>query len=422
MVDKVVATVAPIAVGKTSANRVNEPRRSLPPMIPLFLQSISSTTLRGVCLGTVLFWGLVSLTSNATLDLGSVMESATAPRLRRVTVERVPRSFSECTAELLSERTAWIPIQARRGTEESYNGATDNRRDHNGTTWAWEASAKVQEHCLLLGDEQTTAPNQRQHNMISPLESSPTDIQSALQNKWIMMVGDSSVRMLHDYLVGRWLGEYQSWPTGMDNHGPKHTYRCSGSDEEIQKRDGVPFCHFEVFHQGARVTFIWMPLDLNKAIPHILGMTIGTPDFFFVQHGYWETLAYKHKKNPTEQEVANASLATNTFVAAVDQWTREIREMEDEYPKAYKYATDGTDTSAASSRQSPPHRVWLSSFLPDHDAIDGAHTARSLGWDVLNRTNLRDPRTQQPFPNPHVDNEILEVELELLLTLIRSVG
>ena len=35
-----------------------------------------------------------------------------------------------------------------------------------------------------------------------PLQSTPHDIQQILSKKWVVLVGDSSVRMVHDYLVG----------------------------------------------------------------------------------------------------------------------------------------------------------------------------------------------------------------------------
>ena len=54
----------------------------------------------------------------------------------------------------------------------------------------WQVSEKARNLCNL--DEP----------FLVPLQSAPHDIQQILSKKWVVLVGDSSVRMVHDYLVG----------------------------------------------------------------------------------------------------------------------------------------------------------------------------------------------------------------------------
>ena len=308
----------------------------------------------------------------------------------------------------------WIQ-NASDGDNDGVHAAGSSKAT-SSPTFVWQVSPQVQQACHL-----TTS-------RIAPLQSTPQDIQDTLQGKWILLIGDSSLRMLYDYLVGRWVGNYTHWPSYWENHGPlSHSVLCQNDMS----------CHYDIFIRGARVTFIWMNLVLRPDLKSVWHQTVGIPDMVVAQHGYWEV-----KMNTTEQAESNVEDLVRRITDVVDN----EREMLSEYPQAYSNTRFGTSSSRTSNAawveeevrtpksERRPYKLWMSAFDKDFmrpwaeyrnnknysgSVYDGSNLAKSLGWNVLNRSYFgRDPSTNMPV-NSHPMNEVLELELELFLLLIQ---
>lgn len=264
----------------------------------------------------------------------------------------------------------------------------------------WQVSEKARSVCNL--DEP----------FLVPLQSAPHDIQQSLSKKWLVIIGDSSVRMMHDYLVGRWLGNLTHWPDAWDNHGPgnQHADMCAGPDKK---------CHFDAYNRGARVTFVWNSLLYTGELDAILRNNIGLPDVVVGQHGYWEkTWTQDSTLNATQKEIAilkslkNAQSIPNNITSALER-----HEMESLYRRAYNPIQHGEI-----------HKIWMTFFNMDElknsdpdssgDLYDGSLVAEKLGWDIFDRSIL--VNAEGDHEGAHPMNEVLEIELEILLLILRN--
>jgi hypothetical protein len=139
------------------------------------------------------------------------------------------------------------------------------------------------------------------------------------------------------------------------------------------------------------------------------------PDIVVGQHGYWE------KSRSSREEAKNH---TEKIVRKVTEYVSR-QEMNSEYPRAYERSGQTDDKTI-----SIPYKVWMTSYYnkfigpldPDSDGsvYDGSFLAKKLGWRVLNRSYFGvNPRTHDP-EGAHPMNEVLELELEMLLLMIRN--
>jgi len=340
-----------------------------------------------------------------------------------------------CTAELLLEESKHDVIDAAMDTDNaSVMGSTDDKNTtkavEKSTTkklLGWNYSKDAREWRWLVPDRGRRACG-LSSSSIKPLQSTPHNIHTTLSGKWVLIIGDSSVRMLHDYLVGRWLGGYTHWPKKMSNHGPiEHTRPCADDWAKLQKKVSYQPdpCSYDVFWEGARVTFIWFGLDLSEELRRSVQQTVGSPDVVVAQHGYWE-------KNSGRDET-EARRAPEKITDILDH-----REMESAYSQAYHYdrrrhdsnkdssttTSNGNSTDPKKQKQQLTNqkRVWMSSFHNPsfgYGPYDGSNEAKELGWEIFNRTKLVD--FDGNFTNtPHPMNEVLELELEILLVLLNA--
>ena len=312
--------------------------------------------------------------------------STTIAKIKEDVPYHQPQRDEVCTAELLLEE--WGEREnttAQIRTRNKSSAIIKNQWQFFNDTgeWRWMISDRGKRACGGL-------------SFVTPLQSTPRDIYKALQNKWLLMIGDSSVRMLHDYLVGRWLGGYTHWPSQLTNHGPpEHTVPCRDPHDKMRK--GIPYappeCTYDVFWGGARVTFLWLGLDLSpEALPKLLHSTVGSPDLVVAQHGYWEQSS---GRDPSIM----AQKAPQTITAMLDHL-----EMESLYTHAYT--------------KSPQKRVWMSLFDSVYGPHDGSNEANDLGWEIFDRTKLTTFDGKRVGAHPM--HEVLELELELLLVLIHE--
>eukprot|EP01084_Bolivina_argentea_P133217 235082_1 len=251
----------------------------------------------------------------------------------------------------------------------------------NLSGWQWQNV--TQQHCWMVS--YAALKNcQLSTACFTPLQSTIEDIGRAIKGKWIVFYGDSSMRMLFDYFVGRLAGNYTYWPVRYDNHGPSHKHRCMGKVDVT--------CSYDMWIQGGHLTFFWSSVDPNLLLKEQLQRTIGKPDILFVEHGYWWS---HYKGNKTKKEyVLN-------LLRLLDEWIH-YKELDDEYPMAY---TDHT-----------PHKVWVTLY----DSYFMKKEAKLFNWTIFDRTVIKRPDTGKHL-NKHPMREGLGIVFELILAIIKYI-
>lgn len=285
----------------------------------------------------------------------------------------------------------------------------------DNSSHVWQVPQGAPKACRLptshypLTKERDTPKNA---TIFFPRQSSTEDIQEILENRWIVMAGDSSVRMVFDYLVGRMVGNYEGWPDKYDNHGPGHSIAAFNDN---------PGSWYDFYWKGIRLTFIWVSTALPETLLDLRQRTIGNPDVVFAQYGYWfQEVPGGRLYDETESRKMGRYTGDNFLTVLFDMLetiTSHV-EMEDEYQVLYNQST------------TQPHKVWMTLFDPWYDfnnnmrsqqtlrmevQAQGAALAKELGWAIFNRSSL----SYSPY-EMHPMNSILEIELELVLAAIQQ--
>lgn len=108
------------------------------------------------------------------------------------------------------------------------------------------------------------------------------------QGRWILLIGDSTIRMPYDYLAGRLSNEWgREWPRGIGNHGPQrdndHTWKNGACAGEFSG------CVYDSWVAGTRLTFVWEPGGASNgtldAVSALVKGTVGGPDAVLVSLG-----------------------------------------------------------------------------------------------------------------------------------------
>ena len=305
---------------------------------------------------------------------GTTGAPTTSQEETRSSSTRAPTNEIQCTPELLTS-------PPNKSTPNGWWEVNETTASGNLT---WKVSPEVQQACRL------TQP------YIHPLSSKPRDIQRILNGKWILIMGDSSARMLHDYWVGRWLGNYTHWPDHLTSHGPpEHSQSCY---HDLS-------CSYDVMWKGARITFVWTALHVTKELHQLVHRTVGRPDVVIGQQGFW---------NVRLNTSADAQEHSRSVVTNITK-TISHEEMEEVYPRVYE--------------EKKPFMIWMSSFAKayfrlhfndsDNQPYDGSYRAKNLGWNFFDRTYFG-KLPESPPEGPHPMNVVLEVELEMLLLIISN--
>ena len=74
------------------------------------------------------------------------------------------------------------------------------------------------------------------------------------------------------------------------------------------------------------------------------------------------------------------------------------------------------------------HKIWMTFFNKNAlktvypgssgDLYDGSRVAKKLGWDIFDRSKLVNAKGKHEGAHPM--NEVLEIELEILLLILRN--
>ena len=96
----------------------------------------------------------------------------------------------------------------------------------------------------------------------------------ALAGKWLLLLGDSSLRMTYHMLRGHMERDWQIWPSNEDSHGPsnmsaKHHCMLGVPLGEKQRRNSTQKClEHTIHHSGSFLTFVWLDsFDADQVAP-----------------------------------------------------------------------------------------------------------------------------------------------------------
>lgn len=226
-------------------------------------------------------------------------------------------------------------------------------------------------------------PQDGEGHYFYPISSTPESIGRAMSGKHIILVGDSSFRMIYDFLVGRAVGGYKEWPDGLGQHGPaEHTRSCGFSNRA---------CGYNFLWGGGQISFYWAGDKTNLALEKYLSETVGNPDLFVVAHGYWNAEDFEKGER---------------FLRSIDQIiSRE--EMNNTYPFAY-------------SEKPKRRKIFMTPFDPEVAGGEGARKqAELLGWSIFDRSKVTTP-PQGITKQAHPMGVVMEMQLELLVAVIRA--
>eukprot|EP00928_Gymnodinium_smaydae_P034637 TRINITY_DN244_c0_g2_i2.p1 TRINITY_DN244_c0_g2~~TRINITY_DN244_c0_g2_i2.p1 ORF type:complete len:325 (+),score=51.04 TRINITY_DN244_c0_g2_i2:70-1044(+) len=129
-------------------------------------------------------------------------------------------------------------------------------------------------------------------------------VASALKGKWVLLAGDSSLRMVYHLLLGVLRWNWTTWPLDVNNHGPsyyvapKQSVPFNCSIEHNTENPDESFCLQDTTSDGIRLSFLWMdyghenqthPLVAlrKRETPSALSWKGESPDVVVFSMGAW---------------------------------------------------------------------------------------------------------------------------------------
>lgn len=139
-----------------------------------------------------------------------------------------------------------------------------------------------------------------------------TAVQSALHGRWLLILGDSSMRMLFHFLVGVLSLGWSRWPHELGHgHSPGWPGEASCLDAHNNS------CLQDVFLRGVRLTCAWYDFNDDDRPPARLQSladdSLSAPDVVVASIGAWHSV---HRRNETA-----------AYARAVDSLMRQVDEQ-----------------------------------------------------------------------------------------------
>lgn len=125
------------------------------------------------------------------------------------------------------------------------------------------------------------------------------DVLEALRGRWLVLIGDSTMRMVYHMLLGSLTLGWRAWPTELQSgHGPDfpHTTSCldvhAAADQTptVTTRPRTCIEDAPLLHLGTRLTCVWSAygaLDDLAPFHALLNTTLGLPSAVVVGIGAW---------------------------------------------------------------------------------------------------------------------------------------
>ena len=168
-----------------------------------------------------------------------------------------------------------------------------------------------------------------EHKMFGHVDPS-LSLQPALTGRWLVLVGDSTLRMSYHLLRGHMASGWTQWPVGGDNHGLKFNNMSAKHDCELANhaeykwvnessgakssrsryvRIGAAKCIEHAFHNGSLISFVWLDVfDVDQLAPlkeFARDVAQGRPDGLALSAGAWTSsgsLSRERSSSPGESE------------------------------------------------------------------------------------------------------------------------
>lgn len=134
-----------------------------------------------------------------------------------------------------------------------------------------------------------------QQQLTAATSASAQSMLELLQNRWVVLIGDSSVRMLFHFLLGALTLGWQKWPSDLrEGHGPEQPPTawlaalrgtpCLDRHEANCMEDA----HFEGVHEQLRLTCLWTEFGEVSTLGALEGLADGVvPDAIILGVGAW---------------------------------------------------------------------------------------------------------------------------------------
>ena len=327
--------------------------------------------------------------------------TAVTPPLDRKRPDRLKTDPLKCSRLITQEAIGWKAYSNVSYTDTGSISPSKNLA--NETTWRFQVPIQAVEACGFKPSDQNPERGEDPYFNLYPLQSSPQDIADSMAGKHIILLGDSSLRMLYDYLVGRAVGDYTHWPANVSNHGPQeHSNNCGGSDEESAT------CAYHFYWNTGLISFYWANGHSNTAFEKYRHELVGSPSLVIATFGYW------NKDDIEGGGHHGDEMISSEFIQAIDS-TVNHQEMNETYPNAY-------DTEYKIKK------IFMTTFSDEIVSSQNAtKIAKSYGWGIFDRTRIRKPGMpldtplrQRDHVKAHPMDVVLEIELELLLAVIRA--
>jgi len=157
------------------------------------------------------------------------------------------------------------------------HGPNDSR---NESTWNWT-------------DDRGPSHYGEEHMASGLGEAFVSDALSALAGRWVVLVGDSSIRMVYHFLIQFLSGEWESWPGSVGSH-----YQA-GSCFDVPKEAHEGGCSWDspscpcledAFVDRTRLTMVWTKYGHSAdllPLQRLANSSVGTPSLVLLSVSSW---------------------------------------------------------------------------------------------------------------------------------------
>ena len=140
------------------------------------------------------------------------------------------------------------------------------------------------------------------------------DILRTLASKWVLLVGDSSLRMLFHYIIGIIGLQWTHWPTSYNHHGPttRRPNSCLGTPSWSSRYS----CLEDVSLRGVRITYAFVDYGHEgqlQTIDLLANQSVGAPDAVLLGFGAWNIIF-------TPTKLAEYAVSVARFMAQLQEF------------------------------------------------------------------------------------------------------
>ena len=206
------------------------------------------------------------------------------------------------------------------------------------------------------------------------------ELRASLAGKWLLLVGDSSLRMTYHLLIGHFRRKWKQWPRELDNHarttptGPGPSYlsannSCELTRKQANEKPGATKCLEHILINGTQISFLWVDkLDVDQLHPlREFARTVadGTPDGIAVTMGAWHAYELENHR----------PLRSHILREYEVRLTALLHELQELFPSAPRVVAGLPKCGNSSQRKQSESEIG--SILHNASTL--------LGWDYFDR-------------------------------------